>query len=207
MTSSSPLTPLPRSFYARDCLEVAPECIGKLIVHDAPEGLAAGRIVECEAYRGPEDQAAHSHKGRRTARTEVMFGPPGHAYMFLLYGASWALNFVLAEAGVPQVVLIRAIEPVLGEALMSSRRKMPVGRREISNGPGKLCQALGLDRRFYGADLTAGPLYVAEDPAQKAVSLPATSPRINIQYAGAWVEKPWRYYERKNRYVSVPPRI
>ncbi len=200
------LAPLQRSFYARDSLVVAPECIGKLLVHDAPEGLSAGRIVECEAYRGPEDQAAHSHKGRRTARTEVMFGPAGHAYMFLLYGSSWALNFVTAEEGVPQVVLIRAVEPSLGEPIMSRRREIPAGRREISNGPGKLCQALGLDRRFYGADLTVGPLYVAEDPAQKAPPIVATSARINIPYAGAWVEKPWRFYERGNRYVSVPPR-
>ena len=104
------LAPLPRSFYARDVLDVAPECVGKLLVHASPEGLVAGRVVECEAYRGPEDQAAHSHRGRRTARTEAMFGPPGHAYIFRLYGSSWACNLVTGAAGEPQAVLLRALE-------------------------------------------------------------------------------------------------
>jgi DNA-3-methyladenine glycosylase len=205
------LSPLPRSFYARDVLEAAPACLGKLVVHASPEGLAAGRIVECEAYRGPDDQAAHSHKGRRTARTEVMFGPPGHAYLFLLYGTSWALNLVTGEEGEPQVVLVRALEPVIGADLMAARRGFAPGKREISNGPGKLCRALGVDGRFYGADLTAGPLFVAEDPRVARGSAPsvvvAQSPRIHIEYAGDWVHRPWRYYERGNRYVSVPPRI
>lgn len=197
------LTPLPRSFYARDVLDVAPDCIGKILVHAAPEGLMAGRIVEAEAYRGPEDQAAHSANGRRTARTEVMFGPPGHAYMFLLYGTSWALNLVTGSPGEPQVVLVRAIEPVAGVEQMAARRGVAPGRREISNGPGKLCHALGLDRRFYGADLITGPLFLADGPP----AVVASSPRINVDYAGAWAKKPWRFYERGNRWVSVAPRI
>jgi DNA-3-methyladenine glycosylase len=196
-------TPLPLSFYARDCLEVAPECIGKVIVHDSPEGLVAGRIVECEAYRGPEDQAAHAANGRRTARTEVMFGPPGRAYMFLLYGTSWALNLVTGREGEPQVVLIRAIEPVVGVELMSVRRKFAPNRREVGNGPGKLCHALGLNKRHYGADLVGGELFLADGPAGPI----GTSKRINIPYAGEWIETPWRYFERGNRYVSVAPRI
>ncbi len=195
--------PLPLSFYARDCLHVAPECVGKVIVHDSPEGLVAGRIVECEAYRGPEDQAAHSANGRRTARTEVMFGAPGRAYMFLLYGTSWALNLVTGREGEPQVVLIRAIEPVIGVELMAARRGFDAKRREIGNGPGKLCQALGLDRRHYGGDLIHGALFLAEGGAGEV----GTSARINIPYAGDWIDKPWRFYERGNRYVSVPPRI
>lgn len=197
------LAPLPRSFFARDVLDVAPDCIGKLLVHAAPEGLTAGRVVEAEAYRGPEDQAAHSANGRRTARTEAMFGPPGHAYMYLLYGTSWALNLVTGSPGEPQAVLVRAIEPVRGADLMAARRGVDPGRREISNGPGKLCHALGLDRRFYGADLTQGPLFLADGPP----AVVASSPRINVEYAGAWAEKPWRFYERGNRWVSVRPRI
>ncbi len=196
-------TPLPLSFYARDVLEVAPECVGKILVHAAPEGLLAGRIVECEAYRGPEDQAAHSSNGRRTARTEVMFGPPGRAYMYLLYGSSWALNLVTGREGEPQAVLVRALEPVRGVEQMSARRGVPVGRREISNGPGKLCHALGLDRSFYGADLPGPTLFLADGPVGEIGS----SARINIAYAGNWVEKPWRFFERENRYISVPPRI
>ena len=199
------LAPLPRSFYARDVLEVAPDCVGKLLVHASPEGLVAGRVVECEAYRGPEDQAAHSHRGRRTARTEAMFGPPGHAYIFRLYGSSWALNLVTGAEGEPQAVLLRALEPARGVEIMSARRGFAPERRELSNGPGKLCHALGVDGRFYGADLTAGPLFLAL--AEGTTPVVASSPRINIDYAGAWVGKPWRYYERGNRYVSVPPRI
>lgn len=197
------LAPLPRSFYARDVLDVAPECIGKLLVRAAPEGLVAGRIVECEAYRGPEDRAAHSHDGRRTARTEAMFGPPGHIYVFRLYGTSWAINLVTGREGEPQAVLLRALEPVLGVELMSARRGVAPGRREISNGPGKLCHALGIDGAAYGQDLTAGPIFLAEGTIPDVGS----SPRINIDYAGEWIDRPWRYYERGCRYVSVPPRI
>lgn len=197
------LTPLPRSFYARDVLVVAPECVGKLLVHASPEGLAAGRIVECEAYRGPEDRAAHSFNGRRTARTEAMFGPPGTIYMFRLYGSSWAINLVTGREGEPQAVLVRALVPVLGVELMSARRGIPPDRREISNGPGKLCQALGLDGSMYGKDLTVGPVFLAEGTRPEV----GRSPRINIDYAGEWIEKPWRFYERGCRHVSVPPRI
>lgn len=197
------LEPLPRSFYARDVLEVAPDCVGKVLVHASASGLVAGRVVECEAYRGPEDQAAHSWKGRRTARTEAMFGPPGTVYMYLLYGTSWALNVVTGDEGEPQAILIRALEPVVGVEIMAARRKLAPARREVSNGPGKLCQAFDLDRRFYGADLTTGALYLADGPRPKL----ARSPRINIDYAGEWALKRWRFYESGNRYVSVPPRI
>lgn len=197
------LSRLPLSFYARDCLDVAPECIGKLVVHDSPEGLVAGRIVECEAYRGPEDQAAHSAGGRRTARTEAMFGPPGRAYMFMLYGTSWALNLVTGQEGEPQAVLLRAIEPLIGVDLMAKRRGIAAARKEIGNGPGKLCHALGLGREHYGADLVNGRLFLAEGRAGEV----GASARINIDYAGDWIDKPWRYYERNCRHVSVPPRI
>jgi len=194
--------PLPREFYAREVLDVARACIGKILVHRAPEGLLAGRIVESEAYRGPEDLAAHSSGGRRTARTEAMFGPAGHIYIYLLYGLHWALNLVAAEEGQPHAVLVRALEPLAGMDLMSQRRRVPPERVELTNGPGKVCQALGLDGRVYGADLCAGPLYLIDGPAGRI----GRSARINVDYAGAWAERPWRFYERGNRYVSVRPR-
>lgn len=197
------ISPLPRSFYEGRVLDVARAMIGKVLVHRSPEGIAAGRIVECEAYRGPADLAAHSARGRRTRRTEVMFGPPGHAYLFLLYGMHWAFNVVVGPEGQPHAVLVRAVEPVLGAPLMASRRGVPPSSVLVANGPGKVCQALGLDARAYGVDLCGDVLFLAEGQARAGVG---RSPRINVDYAGAWANKPWRFYERGNRYVSVPPR-
>lgn len=195
-------TPLPRDFYARPVLVVARACIGKVLVHRTPEGVTAGRIVETEAYRGPEDLAAHSAGGRRTARTEVMFGPAGYVYMFTLYGMHWAFNIVAASEGEPHAVLVRAIEPLVGLSLMSERRGVAPDRVALTNGPGKLCQAFALDRSAYGLDLCANELYLLPGAAGPI----GRSPRINVDYAGAWAERPWRFYERGNRYVSVPPR-
>jgi DNA-3-methyladenine glycosylase len=196
------LLPLPRSFYARSVLVVAKDLVGAVIVHRDAEGVSAGRIVETEAYRGPEDEAAHSAGGRRTPRTEAMWGPPGHAYMFLLYGMHWAFNVVAAKEGQPHAVLVRAIEPLPPVERLAERRCMASSRRELTNGPGKLCAALGLDRRHYGIDLCGRDLFLAEGEAGRI----GRSKRINIDYAGRWVDKPWRFYERGNRYVSVKPR-
>jgi DNA-3-methyladenine glycosylase len=200
--SATGLAPLPREFYARPVLTVARECIGKVLVHETTEGLIGARIVETEAYRGPEDLAAHSAGGRRTKRTEVMFGPPGHAYLFLLYGMHWAFNLVAGAEGEPHAVLVRAVEPLYGASLMAARRGVSAKSVTLTNGPGKLCAALGLDGSAYGLDLCASRLYLAAGP-RGAVG---RSPRINVDYAGTWVKKPWRFYERGNRYVSVPPR-
>ena len=196
------MKPLGPAFYAAPVLVLARALIGKVLVHDSLEGLAAGRIVETEAYRGPLDLAAHSAGGRRTQRTEVMYGAAGHAYMFLLYGVSWAFNIVAANEGDPHAVLVRALEPLVGLELMASRRHVDPRKRELTNGPGKLSQALGLDRRHYGVSLAGPSLFVA-DGARGPVG---RSPRINVDYAGAWAQKPWRFFERGNRYVSVTPR-
>lgn len=194
---------LPRRFYARPVLTVARELVGKHLVHRAADGVAAGRIVEVEAYRGPQDLAAHSAGGRRTPRTEVMFGEAGHVYMFLLYGVSWAFNVVAGAIGEPHAVLVRALEPLVPVDAICRRRGMAAGRRELTNGPGKLCSALGLDRSQYGRDLCASnELFIRDAPPVRV----GRSPRINIDYAGAWANKPWRFYERGNRYVSVRPR-
>jgi DNA-3-methyladenine glycosylase len=115
-------TPLPRSFYARGVLTVARDAIGKILVLERESGVLAGRIVEAEAYRGPEDRAAHSFGGRRTARTEAMFGPPGHAYVFFVYGMHFHLNLVTTREGAPHAVLIRAVEPLEGIPEMAKRR-------------------------------------------------------------------------------------
>lgn len=181
-------------------LTVARDVIGKVLVHDSPEGLVAGRVVEAEAYRGPEDRAAHSFGGRRTARTEVMYGAPGLAYVFFVYGMHWHVNLVTTREGAPHAVLLRAVEPVQGQELMAARRGVPAHRVELCNGPGKLCQAFGIDRRQYGADLTRGPLFLSDSGGARPAL--GTSARVGVDYAEAWAEKPWRFFERGNAWVS-----
>lgn len=194
---------LPRSFYEQPVVAVARAAIGMLLVHRTPEGEVAGRIVETEAYRGPEDRAAHSSRGL-TKRTAAMFGPPGHAYVFQLYGTCWATNLVVAAAGEPHAVLIRALQPLRGHALMASRRRRPPGARELSNGPGKLSEALGITGAHYGLDLCGDTLFL--ESCDLPIGRIGRSPRINVDYAGIWAKRPWRFYERGNPFVSVKPR-
>jgi DNA-3-methyladenine glycosylase len=171
-----------------------------VLVHRTPEGVLAGRIVEAEAYRGPQDRAAHSFGGRRTERTEAMFGPPGFAYVFFVYGMHWHVNLVTTSEGAPHAVLLRAVQPLLGAALMAERRGMAETSLNLCNGPGKLCQAFGIDRRHYGADLTKNPLFLSDADAPPGKL--GRSARIGVDYAGSWAEKPWRFFERDNPWVS-----
>ena len=184
--------------------EAAPILLGKLLIHDSPEGRTAGMIVEAEAYCGPEDDAAHSFGGRRTARTEAMYAPAGHAYIFRLYGTHRCFNVVTAAEGEPQAVLIRALEPVEGLALMSRRR----GRsdpRLLCSGPGRLCQAMGVGMEHYGQDLFSGNLRLEEYRSfpPEAICL---SPRVNVDYAAEYRDRLWRYFLKDSPYVSSVPR-
>lgn len=192
------LTPLPRAFYARPVLSVARSCIGKLLAHRTREGLTVGRIVETEAYRGPEDRAAHSFGGRRTARTEIMFGPPGYAYIFFVYGMHYQFNVVTTGAGAPHAVLVRAVEPVSGIEWMAKRRNVPPSSLELTNGPGKLCQAFAIGKDAYALDLCDSRLFLAEGPRART----QTSARIGVAYAEDWAKKPWRFFDPKSPYVS-----
>lgn len=158
-----------------------------------------GRIVEAEAYRGPEDRAAHSFGGRRTARTEVMFGPPAHAYVFFVYGLHYQVNLVTTALGAPHAVLLRAVEPVEGVELMAARRGLSPTRRELTNGPGKLCQAFAIDRNANGADLTCPPLFLSDGATCKV----ERATRVGVDYAGAWAARPWRFYDPASRYIST----
>lgn len=195
---------LNRDFYLRGATEVAPQLLGKLLCHQTAEGLCAGMIVETEAYVGPEDDGAHSFGGRRTARTEAMYAPGGHAYIFGIYGMHWCFNVVTGEEDQPQAVLIRALEPVWGLEQMRQRRGVADPVR-LCSGPGKLCRALGITRDQYGLDLCGGELYLANyrDVSPGEIAL---SPRVNIDYAERYKDKLWRYFLRGNPCVSPVPR-
>lgn len=190
--------------FALSAAELAPLLLGKLLCHRTPQGLAAGMIVEAEAYCGPEDDAAHSFGGRRTARTEAMFGPPGHAYVFRLYGMHSCFNVVAAPEGSPQAVLIRALEPVEGLALMERRRGL-TDPLQLCSGPGKLCQALAIGPAQYGLDLCGEELFLTDfrdfPPAEICVS-----PRVNVDYALGYRDRLWRFFVKDSPYVSRVPR-
>jgi DNA-3-methyladenine glycosylase len=181
---------LPRSFYQRGTLTVARALIGMHLVHDDGHTVRAGRIVETEAYQGPRDLAAHSARGR-TRRTEVMFGPPGHAYVYFIYGFWNCLNVVTGPTGVPHAVLLRALEPL-------------DGLTERTSGPGLLCRALHIDRRLNGADLLGDELWL-EAPRRSAPVRIARATRIGVDYAGEWAQRPWRFFDRDSPCVSTAP--
>ena len=195
---------LPRSFYLRGAVQTAPELLGKLLCHETAQGLTAGRIVEVEAYVGPEDDGAHSYGGRITERTRIQYGEGGRAYVFGIYGMHWCFNAVTAAPGKPEVVLVRALEPVLGLELMSERRGTADPLR-LCSGPGKLCQALDITKAQYGLDLCGQELYIADDQNIPASRI-ALSPRVNIDYAQACRDRLWRFFIADSNYVSKVPR-
>lgn len=178
---------LPRRFYNRDTTQVAQDLLGKLLVRRSDGITRVGRIVEVEAYLGPHDLAAHTSKGL-TTRTRAMFGPPGHAYVYLIYGMHHCMNVVTEPDGTGAAVLLRAIEPVRNLEGKTS-------------GPGLLCKAMGVTMRDYGHDLCSPDFYIAEDSAAAAPTIVAR-PRIGVDYAGEWAAKPLRFYIEGNRHVS-----
>jgi DNA-3-methyladenine glycosylase len=195
---------LERDFYARaDTLRVARELLGKRLVVPTPAGVrVSGRIVETEAYLGVEDRAAHSYGGRRTRRTETMYAEGGAVYVFFVYGMHHQFNVVAGPEGRPHAVLIRAVEPEEGIELMRERRPVPK-ERELTNGPGKLCRALGIDLTFDGEDLTtSGRVWLEETGQTYRPKQVATGPRIGVAYAAEDALKPWRFWVEGNVYVS-----
>ena len=195
---------LPRAFYLQPTLRVARELLGKVLVHETPEGVTAGRIVEVEAYRGPRDRAAHSSGGHRSPRNEVMYGPPGRAYVYFIYGMHHCVNVVCQRPDVPEAVLLRALEPLEGEALMRMRRGLPDAPAwRLCRGPGALCRAMGIARAENAADLVRGPLRILDAPVLPAGRV-ARTPRIGVDYAGADAARPWRLVARDSAAVSGP---
>jgi DNA-3-methyladenine glycosylase len=182
--------PLPRSFYARGPRALARALLGRVLVHDDPRaGRLAGLIVETEAYGGAADPASHAYRGE-TARNRVMFGEPGVAYVYFTYGMHYCFNVVCGAEGEPMAVLVRALEPVLGLSAMRLRRPGADAAR-VASGPGSLARALGIDRAHDGADLTRGPLWIADLPPRRGGRPVGRGPRVGITRAATW---PWRYW-------------
>ena len=189
---------LEREFYLRDGLTVARELIGKKLVTNLPDGTTGGIIVEAEAYMGKVDAAAHSYRGE-TERTKIFFGEGGYAYVYLIYGMYLCTNVVTNVTGVPEAVLIRALEPTDGVELMR-RRRGKQNLRELCSGPGKLSQALGVTKNFYGADLCGEEIFIETTDFQAEVT---ATKRINVDYSGAAANYPWRFVAAGNKFLSV----
>jgi DNA-3-methyladenine glycosylase len=180
---------LQRAFYDRDTVAVARDLLGKHLVHVSRGVERVGRIVEVEAYVGPHDLASHSSRGH-TARTRVMFGPPGHAYVYLVYGMHCCMNVVTEREGHASAVLVRAVEPVMN--IEGSTR-----------GPGRLCKAMHIDRRLNGHDLVSDDFFIA-DPLGAGTPRIVKRPRVGVDYAGHWARRHLRFYIRRNPFVSKP---
>jgi len=215
---------LPREFFDRPSTEVAPDLLGCVLWHDSPEGLVAVRLAEVEAYQGANDPASHAYRGQ-TARNKVMFGPPGHVYVYFTYGMHFCANLVCQPAGRAEAVLLRAGEVVAGAELAARRRARENGLSangqaegnggapgngrtwravDLARGPARLCQALGIDRQLDGADvcgpgspLGIGPAGPADSAAAQVIS---TGPRVGISQAA---DRPWRYWLAGDGHVSV----
>jgi len=185
----SSLHKLPRAFYDRDTVAVARDLLGKYLVHRSRGVERVGRIVEVEAYLGPHDRAAHSARGL-TNRTRVMFGPPGHAYVYLIYGMHHCMNVVTERSGHAAAVLLRALEPVRN---IDAR----------TQGPGLLCKAMEIDRELNGHDLLSDTFYIAGGAEPQRFTV-VKRPRIGVDYAGHWARRLLRFYIKNNPFVSKP---
>jgi DNA-3-methyladenine glycosylase len=196
---------LKRGFYERDIFTVAKELLGKTIVHETPEGVTSGKIVETEAYLGPEDKASHAFGSLRTGRTETQFGPKGHAYIYLIYGLYYCFNTTAGSiAGKPEAVFFRAIEPLSGIDLMQKRRPTAKGNaKKLANGPSKLCMAMAITKKQNGADLYVPPFYIKDAGVAVADENIVHDTRIGVDYADEWKKMPWRFYIKDNPFVSI----
>ncbi|MCD8510425.1 MAG: DNA-3-methyladenine glycosylase [Bacillus sp. (in: Bacteria)] len=192
------IQPLPQTFFQQTTLELAQALLGKLLVKETDEGIAAGWIVETEAYMGPHDKAAHSYGNRRTKRTEVMFGPSGYVYTYVMH-THCLVNVVSGGEGSPEAILIRAIEPYKGLDLMYERRGHDKKIRELTNGPGKLTKALGIVKEDYGLPIFKPPLYIGDGEMAPEV---LSGPRIGIDNSGEARDYPWRFWIKDNPFVS-----
>jgi len=202
MKNLQPFKKLPKNFYTRDVLSVAKELPGKILVKKEEGLLLAGKIVEVEAYDGSIDEAAHTFIGR-TKRNEIMFNEGGYFYVYFTYGAHFCCNVVTGKKDQGTAVLIRAVEPIAGIERMSLNRfnKILLSVKEklnLTNGPGKVCEAFGITKEHYGIDLTEDKIFILDRPKLKSNQL-MTSKRIGIKKS---IELPWRFYIKDNPYIS-----
>jgi len=191
------IKPLPQEFYEQPTLELAKALLGCLLVKETKEGIAAGYIVETEAYIGPGDRAAHSYQNRRTKRTEVMFQRSGLAYTYLMH-THCLFNVVSGGEEKPEAVLIRALEPRSGIELMKRRRGLE-DLKSLTSGPGKLTKSMGISIEDYGRPLTSPPIYIAKGICPESIS---TGKRIGINNSGDARDYPWRFWITNSKYVS-----
>lgn len=191
---------LTREFFNRDVLLVAEEILGKNLVHITKEGMTKGKIVEVEAYNGLCDKAAHSYPNLCSERTKIQYGQGGYAYVYLIYGMYHCMNIVVNRENLPEVLLLRALEPLTGIDLMKDRRKTDK-IRNLCSGPGKLCQAMEITRENYGEDLCGDSFYLEDAPVLLPEEIDRTK-RINIDYAGEAKDFLWRFSIKGNPYVS-----
>jgi DNA-3-methyladenine glycosylase len=189
-----------REFYQRNAIDVARDLLGLILVHETTEGITKGKIVEVEAYMGTQDQAAHSYKNIKSPRTLIQYGEGGFAYIYLIYGMHYCMNIVCNTVNHPEVVLIRALEPIDGIDIMKLRRNTDKVTN-LCNGPGKLCMAMGIDKGNYGMDLCGNQLYL-EQPEKKEDTEITASKRINIDYAGEAKDYLWRFTFKGNSFIS-----
>ena len=193
-----------KNFYLRNGLEVARDLLGKIIVREIDEEKFYFKIVETEAYLGPEDKGAHSYGGKVTPRTKPIFDEGGITYIYLIYGMYYCLNIVANKENVPHCVLIRAVEPVSEKDIAFSKANRPIKSKklqDLTNGPGKLCKALKIDKGLNEIDVTKkGELYILEGEEPDEIVM---DKRINIDYAEEYKDKEWRFYIQGNPYVSV----
>ncbi len=192
-------------FLQADTLWLAKDLLGKILVSQIGGTITSGRIVETEAYLGVADKASHAFGGRRTARTETMYLPGGHAYVYLCYGIHHLFNIVTNQPNIPHAILIRGLEPVEGIAAMMLRRKKKIADASLTRGPGSLAQALGITTRHSGLLLTE-TIWLTEGEKKFDPGLLGQSPRIGVDYAAEDALLPFRFFEKGNAFVTKPNR-
>lgn len=204
---SNPPRPLPKEFWLQDTLSLAQNLLGKVLIRDLEDGTRRiVRLVETEAYCGPEDLCAHTARGRLTPRNRAMHGPAGYAYIYRIYGIHLCLNIVSEEAETPHAILLRAAEPFGSpEGWDETSPKKPRPPIQICQGPGLLCRSLKITMDLYGTDMRhPGPLWVGELPQIAPLAAIGSSPRIGVTGGTPWVELPWRFYVKSHPAVSGP---